>query len=72
MIISIIVRSKESLDRLQFQNLMIIKRQAKHWHQVLDQLSEGVLLIEPDSGQSYSPSGTKDGGATSTAAQSEY
>jgi hypothetical protein len=27
---------------------MIIKRQAKHWHQVLDQLSEGVLLIEPE------------------------
>jgi hypothetical protein len=27
---------------------MIIKGQAKHWHQVLDQLSEGVLLIEPE------------------------
>ena len=48
LIISIIVRSKETLDRVQFQNLMIIKRQAKHWHQVLDQLSEGVLLIEPE------------------------
>jgi hypothetical protein len=48
LIICIIVRSKETLDRVQFQNLMIIKRQAKHWHQVLDQLSEGVLLIEPE------------------------
>jgi hypothetical protein len=33
---------------VQFQNLMIIKGQAKHWHQVLDQLSEGVLLLEPN------------------------
>jgi len=48
MVISIIARSKESLDRSQFQNLIIIKGQAKHWHQVLDQLSEGVLLIEPE------------------------
>jgi hypothetical protein len=30
---------------------MIIKKQARHWHQVLDQLSEGVLLIEPEASQ---------------------
>jgi len=47
-IIGIIVRSKEAQDRVQFQNLVIIKGQARHWHQVLDQLSEGVLLIEPE------------------------
>ena len=47
-IVGIIVRSKEAQDRIQFQNLMIIKGQARHWHQVLDQLSEGVLLIEPE------------------------
>lgn len=46
MVISIIVRAKEALDRAEFQNLMIIKVQARHWHQVLDQLEEGVLLIE--------------------------
>lgn len=31
-IIGIIVRSKEGLDRAQFTNLMIIKGQARHWH----------------------------------------
>ncbi|TNV86645.1 hypothetical protein FGO68_gene11630 [Halteria grandinella] len=47
-IIGIIVRSKESLDRIQFTNLQIIKGQARHWHQVLDQLAEGVMLFEPN------------------------
>lgn len=44
-IVGIIVKSKEAFDRVQFANLSIIKGQAKHWHQVLDQLEEGVLLF---------------------------